>query len=843
MDERHKTIGDAVIPESYKLEFDTDMRHFVYRGKASITVSVKKPTKRIVLNARELSIKNAIVRCAGKEQSASLKLSAKDETLTLGVSESVSGRAVIDIKFSGRNNDGMYGFYRSFYSTGKEQAYMLSTQFEPADARAAFPCFDEPGFKARFDITIIADSVYEALSNMPVRSRATHNGRTATTFMTTPAMSTYLVYLGVGRFDRVSTKLGRLGISVLSVPGKRALCGMALVYAKKFIAFYERYFGIKYPLPKVDLIAIPDFSAGAMENWGAITFRETALLGDEKATPIQTKQRIAETVAHELAHQWFGDLVTMKWWNDLWLNESFATFMSYKAMQAVYPKWNMGEQYINDVVAVAFAADQLKSTHPISVHVNTPEEINGIFDEISYEKGGTVLHMVEEYAGADAFRRGLHDYLKAHSYGNATKYDLWDAIGGASLGKGLPDIPKFTSYWIDQPGYPLLNVRRNGRVFEVEQHRFTIAGTATGSKQAWPIPIYYLAGSAAPKQTFMSGRRAVLSSAAEWVKLNYGQHYLYRTEYPSDVLESIGSMIRTGKLMPIDAWGVENDLFALMRSSVSTLNEYMDFVSKYCIDVKYPLNENVAAHLGWLTTLLYKTASFKGIKPVQLRYFAGMLKRLGWKTKAGESNTDTMLRSAAIHALGMLGDVKAIAWARSAFSAQVSGSKQIDPNLRSAVYYTVAWNGDTDAFEELARLYKSATMPDEKMRLLSSLAMFRGEAMARRALEFTMSKDVRLQDSIQIPAVLSSNPMHISLLTSWIMRNWKRLQKMYTPGAHMLDRYVEYMSMVSSSGELAAIKAFFAKKGNMRGDVKKSYRETLERIEANIAFMERNAIK
>ena len=844
MAEAHETIGNNVIPSNYSLVFDTDMKAFKYRGSARIKVSIKRPASRIVMHANELSIASASARDAHGTERASVSFDKQKKQMTLSFGRKLAGNALIAIEFQGVNNNGMYGFYRSVYTRNGKEEYLLSTQFEPADAREAFPCFDEPAFKATFDITIIADEGYEALSNMPAKSRSTKAGRTATSFARTPLMSTYLVYLGVGKFDRISTSLGKLRISVLSVPGKKALCSMALQYAKRFVAFYERYFGIRYPLPKVDLIAIPDFSAGAMENWGAITFRETALLGTEKDTPIGVQQQIAETVAHELAHQWFGDLVTMEWWNDLWLNESFATFMSYKAMDGVYPKWNMKEQYINDVVAVAFAADQLKSTHPISVHVSTAEEINGIFDEISYQKGGTVLHMLEEYAGSEAFRQGLHRYLEAHKYGNATKHELWGAIGAEAKGSGARSVPRFASYWIDEPGYPIVSVDRlNQGSFRLEQHRFTISGKDHGSAQAWPIPIYYVDGSAKPKRTFMDGRSLSISTSGRWVKLNYGQHYLYRTEYPKEVLDKIGQMTKSGRLPPMDAWGVENDLFALMRSSASTINEYMDFVGKYCMDAKFPLNDNLAAHFGWLTALLYTKSAFKEIEPVQRRYFSGVLKKLGWRTRAGEPSTDTMLRGAAIRILGILGDAKVTSWAAKAFSDYVEHGKLIDPNLRGAAYYTVAWNGNAKTFDRFVSMYRKAIMPDEKIRLLTALGMFRSHELARRALDFSMSKDVRLQDSIHLPAVLSSNPMHQSMLLDWTLKNWKMLQKMYVPGAHMLDRYVENMSFVSSAAELARIRAFFSRKSNMRGDMEKAYKETIERIEANIALMERNAIK
>ena len=424
-------ISGDIIPLNYRITIDTNMKSFSYKGSETITIDVKKPVRKILINAVEINFTSVKIRCKGNEQIVKATVNAKSDIATLAFSNRISGRAELEIAFEGTNNDKMAGFYRSKYGKGKNENYLLTTQFEATDARRAFPCFDEPALKATFDLTLIVDSKLEAVSNMPVKStKRIGNRRKALSFLTTPSMSTYLLYMGVGMYDRITGNAGKLKVSVLTMPGMKKYAKLPLKYAILAIKYYEKYFGIGYPLPKVDLLAIPDFAAGAMENWGAVTFRETALLIDENSS-VATKQYVADVVAHELAHQWFGDLVTMKWWNDLWLNESFATFMSAKAVDAAFPEWNFMAQYIDDTIGTAFSADCLKSTHPINVEVKSSGEIDQIFDRISYEKGGTVLHMLEDFIGKEQFRKGLNAYLKAHAYSNATKYDLWNAIAKA----------------------------------------------------------------------------------------------------------------------------------------------------------------------------------------------------------------------------------------------------------------------------------------------------------------------------------------------------------------------------------------------------------------------------
>ena len=382
---KRETLGDNVCPVNYQLFFEPNFSTFEFEGRAKITVRISKNTKQIALNSKELSIREAFVKSSGKIQKAEIKFDGQRERVILSLERGIVGSAVLEIVFKGVHNDKLYGFYRSKYIEGSEEKYILTTQFEAPNARSAFPCFDEPAFKATYDISLLVPNNLLCISNMTAKKEMEQGDKKLVVFNTTPKMSSYLVYMGVGNFEVASIKSGRLKISCVTVPGKKKYTGLALDYTKKFIHYFENYFGIKLPLIKMDVIGIPDFAAGAMENWGAITFRETALLAEDRAA-ITTKQRIAEVIAHELTHQWFGDLVTMRWWDDLWLNESFATFMAYKAMDAVFPEWNMKVQYLDNVIASALAADQLVSTHPIAVKVNKPSEIEQIFDEISYER-------------------------------------------------------------------------------------------------------------------------------------------------------------------------------------------------------------------------------------------------------------------------------------------------------------------------------------------------------------------------------------------------------------------------------------------------------------------------
>ena len=415
-----------ISPSNYVLEFEPNFKNFTFAGKETIDAKISKPTNIITLDAAELKIKKCHIESKNGPFRAKTSLNPKKEQLSIKISKKVSGHIKIHIDFTGILNDRLLGFYRSQYKDNKGKTkFLATTQFEAADARRAFPCWDEPKAKATFDISIIADKGLTAISNMPVEKTKKIGKKTRYTFSRTPIMSTYLIYLGVGEFEFLSSKLGKITIRIVTTKGNKSKGKLSLEFTKKFLRYYEKYFKIKYPLPKLDLLAIPDFAAGAMENWGAITFRETILLYDSKTSSTKTKQFIAEVISHELAHQWFGNLVTMEWWNELWLNESFATYMATKIVDKFYPEWDLWDQFVETSMNSAMMLDGLKTSHPIDVKVNQPSEIREIFDNISYDKGGCVLRMLENYVGKENFQRGLQHYLKKHMYQNARGESLW----------------------------------------------------------------------------------------------------------------------------------------------------------------------------------------------------------------------------------------------------------------------------------------------------------------------------------------------------------------------------------------------------------------------------------
>ena len=842
--QKHKTLGKDIIPLNYKLKFTTNFKTFKFLGNEAITIDAKKKTKKVSINASHMKILDANIESKGNRiKLLSKRFNQDKEELELVFKNSFSGRAILHIDFEGENNDKMYGFYRSKYVSNGKEHYMLTSQFEAADARSAFPCFDEPEFKATFDVSLIIPKELDAISNTAIKvvDRISSSLKEVT-FNTTPKMSTYLLYLGVGKFEYVEGELGNLKIRVVTVPGKKDQSHIALEYGKKFIDFYQKYFRIKYPLSKLDLIAVPDFAAGAMENWGAITFREVALLATEKGTPVSIKQQIAETIAHELAHQWFGDLVTMNWWDDLWLNESFATFMSYKAMDAVFPKWEMMKQYLDDTVSTALSADQYRSTHPISVKVNTPAEVDQIFDEISYEKGGSVLYMIENYVGNDVFRNGLTSYLRSHSYSNATKYDLWSAIDDAARksGKKLHTVSVATA-WINKAGYPIIDVSGSYGNVILNQKRFLVLGSDKNSG-TWPIPVHYLLSNKKQGSMLFDKKSEKINIAeSKWIKINHTQFGLYRVVYDANLLKNISSAIANGEIKGADAWGIENDLFAYARSGRIKVDEYLDFVKKCCYDSDYPLNFSVSGHLGWLRIMSRGEKWIKGIEDVDFEFHRYILYRTGWVRKNNEANITTMLRGIAISRLGIYGDKDTVSKLRNMFNQICSGKGgSIDPNLRSCIYSVSAWHGDADTYSKIVGMYKKAKMPDEKRRLLGALANFRSKNLINKSLEFSISRDVRLQDTFAISAIASGNPEAIELVWVWTKKNWKLLKSKFDRGTHMLSRFVENASVMKSENNRNDIRLFFGKRENMREDLKKSLAQTLERVDANVKFIEKN---
>ncbi len=840
---KRETLGINVVPSNYKLLLDTDMKTFKYGGKETITVAIDRPTNAITLNSKFIKVLSASVVSKGTSYPARVSYDNKLERITLRIQKKISGQTKLEIDFRGEAQYNMRGLYRSKYIYKGKEGWILTTQFESTNARNAFPCFDEPAMKATFDLGLTMDEGLTAVSNMPIRSEAkSGKGRKTVTFRKTPIMSTYLLYIGIGPFEYVKWREKGLDFRIITTPGKSSNSGLAREFAPKFIEFQQSYFRVKYPLPKMDLIAIPDFQAGAMENWGAITSREIGLLGDNATSSVPIKRYIAIIVSHELAHQWFGDLVTMRWWNDLWLNESFATFMEEKTIEAIYPKWKMRVAHIvNDTAGLAMTADQLRTTHPIHVEVNSPSEIEEILDAISYQKGSAVLRMLEDYVSPEVFRAGLKIYFTKHAYSNTAKEDLWNAI--ASTGdKKARELPGVATFWIENEGFPIIYVdSMKGGAFRLRQERFTIL-PYEGARRNWPIPVRYLTDKGEGFIMMREKEQLLKVPGATFIKLNLGQTGFYRAAYSESNLKKLGAEIKSGRLDPLDAWGIINDMIALARSCRMKISDVLDFIEDYCMGCDYPVNSAIASYFTGLSLRFYnKGAVYNRANRLEAEFARKNLTRLGWKKGKDEPQYLTTLRSGAISTLGRNGDKAVVTRARRMFLDSIKNGKPIDSDLKVAIYSIVAANGGAKEFKRFTDMYVKTESPEEQRAVFGALGSFMTTELNSKALEFSLSRHVRPQDKGILKSYVSSNPVGKELTLEWTKRNWQRLRKLYSGNTSLIVDPIEDLSILQTERDLKEVKRFFYLKSNYISDINRALKNTLEYIESNARFVEYNS--
>lgn len=820
---------NTVLPINYELEFEPDFAKFKFRGKEKIRVKISKPTKQIVLHSAELEINSCTVIWNEKKLKAKVRLDEKNEELILSLPEKISGKAMLVIDFVGTLNDKLVGFYRSKYEYKGKEKHLATTQFEAADARRAFPCWDEPEAKATFDVSLVVDNNLTAISNMPVISKKRLGKKTVFRFDRTPIMSTYLLYLGVGEFEFLQGKLGKTLVRIVTTKGKKQQGKMALVFTKQFLSYFQKYFKIPYPLPKLDMIAIPDFASGAMENWGAITFRETVLLYDPKTSSTDTLQHIAEVVAHELAHQWFGNLVTMKWWNDLWLNESFATFMATKAVDKIYPNWDFWDQFLISEMTGGLSLDSLKSSHPIDVDVKSPADVRQIFDEISYNKGGSVLMMLEDFIGQETFRNGLHSYLKKHEYSNATTEDLWNSLGAASR----KPVRKMMDTWVRQIGYPIIDATVVDSKIKLSQKRFLLEGDSKQQRGRWMIPISVRMED--KTITKMMDNSTAIPYDGRWFKVNDGQRGFYRVKYGEDSLEQLGRLIEEKKISNLDRWSIHHDLTALVMSNQYPLKHYLDFVRHYEEEDDYVVLSDIVGFLNFLYVAFSGEKFWDEIKEFNHYFMSMIFQRLGWDSVKGEKSTYALLRSTLINSLGKLDDKEIHNESQARFS-HLLRTNSLNPDLRSPVYSTVAWNGNLKTYQQLVNMYRKAATQEEKVRFLGSLSNFKEKQLLAKTLAFTLSKDVRTQSLFVPIARMVANPYGKDLVWPWIRKNWKGLVKKFGVGNPLLNRIIGSVSVMSDMKKEKEIRRFFAKHHVPGTEMKLA--QSLERIRIHAKFLE-----
>ncbi|XP_039055030.1 aminopeptidase M1-like isoform X2 [Hibiscus syriacus] len=735
----------------------------------------------------------------------------------------------------------MKGFYRSIYEHNGEKKNMAVTQFEPADARRCFPCWDEPACKATFKITLDVPSELVALSNMPVIEEKVNGPLKTVFFQESPIMSTYLVAVVVGLFDYVEDHTpDGVKVRVYCQVGKVNQGKFALKVAVGTLGLYKDYFAMPYPLPKLDMIAIPDFSSGAMENYGLVTYRETALLYDEQHSAAANKQRVATVVAHELAHQWFGNLVTMEWWTHLWLNEGFATWVSYLATDSLFPEWKIWTQFLDETTD-GLRLDGLAESHPIEVEINHAAEIDEIFDAISYEKGASVIRMLQSYLGAECFQKSLASYIKKHAYSNAKTEDLWAAL---EEGSGEP-VTKLMNTWTKQMGYPVVSVKVKDQKLEFEQSQFFSSG-CTGNGQ-WIVPITFCCGSYEKKKSFLLQTKLVThdvkeisshSNKSAWIKLNVEQTGFYRVKYDEELAARLRHAIENKYLSATDRFGILDDSFALCMARQLPLTSLITLMAAYREELEYTVLSN-------LITITYKVGRIAAdakpelmdnINQFFINLFQYSAEKLGWDAKQGESHLDAMLRGEILTALAMLGHKETLNEATRRFDSFLNNRNTplLPPDIRKAAYVAVmrsVKSSNRAGFESLLRVYRETDLSQEKIRILGSLTSCPDPAIVLEVLKFSLSPEVRSQDAIYGLGV-SKEGREVAWI--WLKDNWDFIVKNF--GGFLIPRFVSaVVSPFASFEKVKEVEEFFASRE--KASIARTLKQSLERVNINATWV------
>lgn len=852
-------LSKAVTPVNYTVELKPCLTTFVFDGQITIDLNINSGTSYIELNSAELKYDKAILEYPDGSKVETSKVALSDETEVAKLEFAAPlkvGTAKLHIKYIGNLNDKLKGFYRSKYiHPNGEERYAATTQFEAADARRALPCWDEPACKATFDVTLVADESKTVLSNMPLIETLPVEGSPTLKkfkFQRTPIMSTYLLAFVIGEFDYLEDK-DRNGVIIRCYTplGKKELGRFALEVAVKTLPFYVDYFKIDYPLPKLDMIAIADFAAGAMENWGLVTYRDTCLLCDQKNSALVSKQRVAIVVGHELAHQWFGNIVTMEWWTHLWLNEGFASWIEYLCVDFCLPELDIWTHFVTDDYCRALELDSLKSSHPIEVPVGPPSEVDEIFDAISYSKGASTIRMLHNYIGDEAFRVGLHNYLEKFKYKNALTEDLWEALGDASK----KPVNELMHLWTSQTGYPFINVShfvndKKETVLKLHQSRFFSNGSKPTPEEdyLWKVPISVVTQSSYPEvhKSFLLEKRSDEINLGvvpenDWIKLNKNTIGLYRTNYSPELLARCVNLIKEQKLHPTDRLGLQSDVFALSEAGLLPATEVLKFVEGFSNETNVVVWRDLISNLLKLAHILLNTDFQEDFKAFIIRLIKPISQKLGWDQIPEESGLQGMCRGTILRTLGINGDAETIAEAKKRFAAHLNGDL-IPADIRTAVYASVLSDANETVLQQFIDLHNKADLQEEKMRLCTSLGSVRKPELITKVLEFALSPAVRSQDSVTVIISVSNNTStkHSSdLAWGFVKARWADIHERYSSG-FLITRLVKTCcENFATKADFDDVESFF--KAHPVPGAKRSIEQALESIQVNTACICRDS--
>ncbi|WP_287131190.1 M1 family metallopeptidase [Candidatus Cyanaurora vandensis] len=756
-----------ILPEHYAITLTPDLATQTFTGTETVTIRVTKPRNTIILNSLEMTISAAEV--AG--QTALIQSDADQQTTTFTLPTPLPvGTHRLSLKFQGKINNQSQGLYADKYATPQGQKVMLATQMEPTDARRMFPGWDEPVFRATYQLMVIVPVSFLAVSNTPVaQEQPLGDGRKRVIFRQTPKMPSYLMALIAGELETLTGEAAGVQIRIITTAGKKERGRYALETAQKLLVYYNDYFGVPYPLPKLDMIAIPGGFSGAMENWGAITYNEAILLFDPKSSSQETREDIFAVVAHEIAHQWFGNLVTMAWWDNLWLNEGFASWMGTKATDHFNPSWNV---WLRESTAKNYVmtSDSRKSTHPIQQPVRTESEANEAFDEITYLKGQAFIKMLESYLGENDFRAGIRLYMGRHPYSNTTTADLWAALSEAS-GKPVQNV---AAGWTEQPGFPLVSVKtactKDKQVLTLAQERFTV-NDPTARPLSWQIPVTYAHPrlKIAPQTILLTGKTSTVPTVfpcGQPLKLNYGNGGYYRVKYTPALTEVM-------QLSPTDRVNLLGDSWALVEAGRAPATTYLDLVEQAKTSTEVAAWEQIVGTLGTL-------AQLERGRPGQATLYAygrGLLRpvlaQVGWDSRPGEPQNTVVLRNLVIRYLGSFNDPATITEARQRFQAFLRDPAALQPDLREVVIATVGRHSDRATYDQLRTLGRQATSTEEKFRYYNALQLARDPALARETLSISLTDELPPARATRIVSGVAG--VHPELAWAFVQQNLQPL--------------------------------------------------------------------
>ncbi len=838
-------LTKTIKPSAYQLTFEPDLKEFIYTGKEVIDINVAEPSKEITLHSIDLNFTQIELENLADHSKKSGKAEAdpKNEQVHITFNEQIpTGNYKLHINFDGKLTDQLRGFYRSYFKDAAgEKHWVCSSQMEPADARRMFPCFDEPEFKATFQINALIDPKLAAISNAPVEKVSDLNGKKLYTFDVTPRMSTYLMVLVVGDFKSTEERKScGVPIRVWAPAGQEKMGTFALGAACEIMTFLSDYFGIKFPAKKLDLIAIPDFAPGAMENLGAITFKDSLLLIDEKTGSNFARRSALSVIAHEMAHQWFGDLVTNRWWDDLWLNEAFATWAATKTENALRPEWRIRTKEAASRDA-ALNIDELSSTRAIHAHVGNPKQASEMFDAITYEKGSAVLRMLEVFVTEPVFQKGVHDYLEAHKFDNATSDDLWQSIGAAA--KGTP-VQRVMQTWIMQGGFPVLSAgsKDNGKTISLAQERFFLMPGSAPDSQLWMLPVVLrsfgsqVARALAPQSVLLDKKSESISLPADWNSFtaNAGASGFYRVRYAEHERKNISSHFSW--LTPDERLVLISDFSAFAMKGELPVEEYLDLMLKVKTEEdpvvleslinKFAAPRRFMDHAGQPA---YQKLICTNLLPLKNKY--------GWEQRKGEDETVKDLRADLMRILGTFGqDKDTIKEANELYAKYMKDRQSVSADIIGSVLNIVAYNGGDAEYEQMRAALKSAANPQEEKRFLAALARFRQKELMDKNLALLLNPDTRATDTVSMLNALLGDPDSADAAWADLNSNWDKFQKKFPPRFN--KTIISACSRFDSLEREKEIREFFAAHPPEMG--KTALARTLENIKINSLFRQKN---